>query len=51
MGHEDQFRPSSLSGGDCRLGKETFVGMVGKEEDAPKGVTGKASCIRCAEPE
>jgi hypothetical protein len=35
MGHEDQFRPSSLSGG-CRLGKETFVGMGGKEEDAPK---------------
>jgi hypothetical protein len=33
-GHEDQFRPPSLSGG-CRLGKETFVGMGGREEDAP----------------
>jgi hypothetical protein len=34
-GHEDQFRPSSLSGG-CRLGKATFAGTTGKEEDAPK---------------
>jgi hypothetical protein len=33
-GHEDQFRPPSLSGG-CRLGKEIFAGMGGKEEDAP----------------
>ena len=33
-GHEDQFRPPSLSGG-CRLGKETFLGMGVKEEDAP----------------
>jgi hypothetical protein len=34
-GHEDQFRPSSLSG-RCRLGEATFAGMGGKEEDAPK---------------
>jgi hypothetical protein len=34
MGHEDQFRPPSLSGG-CRLGKATFAGMGGKEKDAP----------------
>jgi len=34
MGHEDQFRPPSLSGG-CRLGKATFAGTGGKEEDAP----------------
>ena len=34
-GHEDQFRPPSLSGG-CRLGKATFAGTGGKEEDAPK---------------
>jgi hypothetical protein len=34
-GHEDQFRPPSLNGG-CRLGKATFAGMGGKEEDAPK---------------
>jgi hypothetical protein len=34
-GQEDQFRPPSLSGG-CRLGKETFAAMGGKEEDAPK---------------
>ena len=34
MGHEDQFRPSSLSGG-CRLGKATFAGTTGKGEDAP----------------
>jgi hypothetical protein len=33
-GHEDQFRPPSLSGG-CRLGKATFAGTGGKEEDAP----------------
>jgi len=33
-GHEDQFRPPSLSGG-CRLGKETFAGPGGEEEDAP----------------
>ena len=33
-GHEDQFRPPSLNGG-CRLGKATFAGMGGKEEDAP----------------
>jgi len=32
--HEDQFRPPSLNGG-CRLGKATFAGMGGKEEDAP----------------
>ena len=35
MGHQDQFRPPSLNGG-CRLGKATFAGMGGKEEDAPK---------------
>jgi len=35
LGHEDQFRPPSLNGG-CRLGKATFAGMGGKEEDAPK---------------
>jgi len=35
IGHEDQFRPPSLNGG-CRLGKATFAGMGGKEEDAPK---------------
>jgi hypothetical protein len=34
VGHEDQFRPPSLSGG-CRLGKATFAGMGGKEKDAP----------------
>jgi hypothetical protein len=34
MGHEDQFRPPSLNGG-CRLGKATFAGVGGKEEDAP----------------
>jgi len=34
MGHEDQFRPPSLNG-CCRLGKATFAGMGGKEEDAP----------------
>jgi hypothetical protein len=34
MGHEDQFRPPSLNGG-YRLGKATFAGMGGKEEDAP----------------
>jgi len=33
-GHEDQFRPPSLSGG-CRLGKATFAGTGGKERDAP----------------
>ena len=37
MGHEDQFRPPSLSGG-CRLGKETFAEMGVKEEDAPSAV-------------
>jgi hypothetical protein len=36
-GHEDQFRPPSLSG-CCRLGEETSAGMGGKEEDAPKAV-------------
>jgi hypothetical protein len=34
MGHEDQLRPPTLNGG-CRLGKATFAGMGGKEEDAP----------------
>jgi hypothetical protein len=34
MGHEDQFRLQSLSGG-CRSGKATFAGMGGKEKDAP----------------
>ena len=34
LGHEDQFPPPSLSGG-CRLGKATFAGTGGKEEDAP----------------
>jgi hypothetical protein len=34
LGHEDQFRPPSLSGG-CRLVKATFAGIGGKEEDAP----------------
>ena len=34
MGHEERFRPPSLSGG-CRLGKATFAGIGGKEEDAP----------------
>ena len=34
VGHEDQFRPSSLSGGS-RLGQATFAGTGGKEEDAP----------------
>jgi hypothetical protein len=34
LGHEDQFRPPSLSGG-CRLGKATFAGVGGKEKDAP----------------
>jgi hypothetical protein len=38
--HEDQFRPPSLTGG-CRLGKATFAGIGGKEEDAPIPV------IRC----
>jgi hypothetical protein len=33
-GHEDQFRPPDLNGGR-RLGKATFAGMGGKEEDAP----------------
>jgi hypothetical protein len=37
VGHEDQFRPTGLSGG-CLLGKETFAGMGGKDEDAPKPV-------------
>jgi hypothetical protein len=37
MGHEDQFRRPGLSGG-CPLGKETFAGMGGKDEDAPKPV-------------
>jgi hypothetical protein len=37
VGHEDQFWPPGLSGG-CRLGKETFAGMGGKEEDAPEAV-------------
>jgi hypothetical protein len=34
QGHEDRFRPPNLNGG-CRLGKPTFAGMGGKEEDAP----------------
>ena len=34
MGHEDEFPPPRLNGG-CRLGKATFAGMGGKEEDAP----------------
>jgi hypothetical protein len=42
MGHEDQFRPPSLSGG-CRLGKETFAGMGGKEGDAPQAAI-RACC-------
>jgi hypothetical protein len=33
-GHEDQFRPPSLSS-CCRLGEATFARMGGKEEDAP----------------
>jgi hypothetical protein len=32
-GHEDQFRPPSLNDG-CQLGKATFAGVGGKEEDA-----------------
>jgi len=35
MGHEDQFRPPSLSG-RCRISQGTLAGMGGKEEDAPK---------------
>jgi hypothetical protein len=35
QGHEDQFRPPSLTGGS-RLDKLTFAGMGGNEEDAPK---------------
>ena len=42
MGHEDQFRPPSLSGG-CRLGKATFAGTGGKEEDAPIAEIAKAA--------
>jgi hypothetical protein len=34
IGHQDAFRPPSLNGG-CRLGKATFAGIGGKEEDAP----------------
>jgi hypothetical protein len=34
LGQEDQFRPPSLNGG-CWLGKPSFAGMGGKEEDAP----------------
>jgi hypothetical protein len=34
MGHQDQFTPPSLSG-RRRLGKATFAGIGGKEEDAP----------------
>jgi hypothetical protein len=34
-GHEDQFRPPSLSGGS-RFGEATFAGMSGKEEGAPQ---------------
>jgi hypothetical protein len=37
LGHEDQFRPPSLSGG-CRFGKATFAGVGGKEKDAPRAV-------------
>jgi hypothetical protein len=33
-GHEDQFRPPSLSG-FCRLDEATFARTGGKEEDAP----------------
>jgi len=41
-GHEDQFRPPSMSG-RCRLGEATFAGMGGKEEDAPKAVLHSAA--------
>jgi hypothetical protein len=47
LGHEDQFRPPSLNGG-CRLGKATFAGMGGKEEDAPKAVLAEANKSRLA---
>src|SRR5712692_8180055 len=39
-GHEDQFRPPSLSG-RCRLGEATFAGMGDKEEGAPIPVVGR----------
>jgi hypothetical protein len=42
MGHEDRFRPPSLSGG-CRLAKATFAGSGGKKEDASKEVTQRAA--------
>jgi hypothetical protein len=35
IGHEDQFVQPRLSG-CCRLVEPTFVGMGGKEEDAPR---------------
>ena len=38
-GHEDQFPPASLNG-RYRLVKATFVGIGGKEEDAPKDPMG-----------
>jgi hypothetical protein len=34
LGHEDQFRPPSLSG-RSQSGEATFPRMDGKEEDAP----------------
>ena len=37
MGHQDQFPPSSVSGG-CRLGQATFAGTDGKEREAPFAV-------------
>jgi hypothetical protein len=35
MGHEERFRPLSLSG-RCRLGEATFAGTRGNGRDAPK---------------
>jgi hypothetical protein len=40
MGHEDQFRPSSLSG-CCWFGEATFAEIDGKEEDAPREAIGR----------
>jgi hypothetical protein len=34
LGHEDQFRPPSLSGG-CRFGQRAVAGASGDDEDAP----------------
>ncbi len=34
-GHEYQFPPPNLSAG-CGFSKQTFAGMGGKEEDAPR---------------